>query len=55
MFSSLPTLRAKSHPETNNACGGMLSIVVIGLFTYLFIYQSYQVLTYQQISSTQTI
>lgn len=36
LFSAQPTLRARSEPEVVNACGGVLSLLVLGFFTYLF-------------------
>jgi len=53
-FSSLPTLRAKSNPETSNSCGGMLSIIVLILFSYLFIAQFVDVTNWQNTQFIQS-
>lgn len=39
LFSAQPTLRARSDSEVVNACGGVLSLLVLGSFTYLFFSQ----------------
>ena len=49
LFSAIPTLRAKSNPETGNTCGGALSIIVLMFFAYLFIAQFVNVTNWQQI------
>lgn len=54
MFSSLPTLRAKSNPETNNTCGGVLSLLVLILFAYLFIDQFAKVTNWEKISFVES-
>jgi hypothetical protein len=51
MFTAMPTLRAKSEPEVANSFGGILSIIVLLLFSYLFIAQLAQVTNWEKISS----
>lgn len=54
MFSSSPILRAKAEPDVANSCGGLTSLIVLILFTYIFIYQFILVATWQSITSVQT-
>lgn len=49
LFAALPTLRAKSNPETVNTCGGILSLLVTLFFIYIFIYQFVQVANWEKI------
>ena len=37
LFSALPTLRARGETETMNVYGGVVSFLLLGLFTYLLI------------------
>lgn len=53
LFSALPTLRAKSEPETTNTCGGVLSVVTLVLFAYLFIAQFAQVTNWEKVTFTE--
>ena len=46
LFSAQPTLRARSEPEVVNACGGVLSLLVLGCFIYLFFSQLNQVVNW---------
>lgn len=37
LFPSLPTLRAKSEAEVTNFCGGIFSLIIFGIFVYVFV------------------
>jgi uncharacterized membrane protein len=37
MFAASPTLRAKSKSETSNTLGGVISLMILILFFYLFV------------------
>lgn len=54
LFAAQPTLRAQSQPGIANACGGILSIFLLGCFAYLFITQFIQVLHWETVSSVYT-
>ena len=48
LFSALPTLRARGETETLNFCGGLLSLLLLLFFTYVFIITTVNTFNYQQ-------
>lgn len=37
LFTALPTLRAQGESDVANACGGLISLILLGFFVYIFI------------------
>lgn len=54
MFSSFATLRTKGEPETSNTCAGVLSLLILIIFIYLFISQFVAVTNWDQVTSIET-
>jgi hypothetical protein len=54
VFSAPPLLRARKQPETSSYTSGILSLIMALLFTYVFINEVYNVITYSRINSVQT-
>lgn len=55
MFSSYATLRTRGEPEKSNTCGGILSLLFLIVFIYVFISQLASVANWHQIESIKTI
>lgn len=54
MFDALPTLRAKSNPETSNTFGGVISLTILIVFFYVFISEIVQVASWSKIKSIES-
>jgi hypothetical protein len=54
MFAASPTLRAKSKSETSNTLGGVISLMILIVFFYVFISEIVQVVSWSKIQSVQS-
>lgn len=54
MFSASPLLRARKEPETSSYTSGIISVLLGLLFVYVFASGVIGVVTYANISTTQT-
>ena len=54
MFAASPTLRAKSKSETSNTLGGVISLLILSLFFYLFVSEIVQVTSWNKIQSVES-
>ena len=53
LFSALPTLRARGETDIMSIFGGILSFLLIGTFTFVFVQRTVNVLEYRAIEVTE--
>ena len=49
MFGATPSLRMRGEPETLNLCGGIMSLLLIMFFFYIFIIKALAIVNLQEI------
>lgn len=54
MFAVPPTLRAKEEPKASSLCSGVTSFLLALFFSYVFIINVVDIVTYAKIDSIQT-
>ena len=54
MFSAVPSLRARGETETTNTCAGIVSLLFLIFFFYVFIAEMIQMVTYQEINASES-
>ena len=48
LFSALPTLRSRGETETMNLCGGIVSLLLLSFFIYVFIINLVETLDFKK-------
>jgi hypothetical protein len=49
MFAAVPGFRVRGESEVASICGGMVSIILLCFFVYVFVEDSVKIINYQKI------
>ena len=54
-FSATASFRVNGEPDVLSFCGGIVSLIVLGFFFYLFVVDMVQIFSYQKITAKENI
>ena len=52
LFSCIPSLRIRGQSELSSICGGVVSLLVMGFFIYVFVVDMVDMFNYGKIEAT---